>query len=465
MLIISVATLLSIAVALAVWRWHYAVYTLLAYVAVGGAVQLLLFDVKWIVLLKDILFVIPCYLCLVIMKGRPHIRLPRYFAFTIGLFVVVVVAQLFNPSGPPWTARLIGLKVWLFYLPLIAVGSTVAISERRIRDVLRVFLVVMWLPCLAGLAQWILSLTLGYQRAISLFYGVAASAASTQGYASFGVGSQGAQLIRIPATFSYPTQYYNYLLCAITAAWIAGIGEKSRRWRSFARASMMVGIVASIFSGIRSAFLFTPLLILLLYVLKRDARRIVGTVAVAAVLIAAGLSQSSLTLEDIASYTSDLTVMYAHVNGVSYVAHYLSPLGTGVGSGTNATRYVMDSDDLNPENYYAKAAHELGIPGLVAVVLLLTASIAVGFRDLRFLQNPGYRAFCIGVLALQITVLGYSFKATLLDYDPLNVLFWFLVGMALQLRRLDRPAWRPRFACSPPGTPVNQLTLAGHLGT
>jgi O-antigen ligase len=248
-------------------------------------------------------------------------------------------------------------------------------------------------------------------------------------------------MMRIPSTFSFPAQYYNYLLCATMVAWVATHGERSRRWARFAWASMILAVLASVFSGVRAAFVFAPLLLLLAHLLKKDTGRLFGIFVTAALLIGAGLSIANVNWVDLGDFILGLAITYAGTNSVGYIAASASTFGWGVGSGTNAARYVLDlplGQGQGPENFYAKAIYELGVPGLIAVVFLLLVTASGGIAQLRRLRNYDSRALCAGVVALEVTVMIYCFKGNFLDMDPLNVLFWFFVGVASRLGKIER---------------------------
>ena len=265
------------------------------------------------------------------------------------------------------------------------------------------------------------------------------AAAATQGFTSFDVG--GGKVMRIPSTFSFPAQYYNYLLCATMVAGSHPYGERSRRWARFAWASLILAVLASVFSGVRAAFVFAPLLLLLAHLFKKDAGRLIGLAVAATLLVGVGLSVANLNWFDLGDFIFGLAVTYAGTNSVEYIAASASTFGWGVGSGTNAARYVLDlpaGQGQGPENFYAKAIYELGVPGLIAVVLLLLIATGVGAAQLRRLRNSDTRALYAGVLALEVTVMVYCFKGNFLDMDPLNVLFWFFVGVALRLPRIEK---------------------------
>jgi O-antigen ligase len=117
-----------------------------------------------------------------------------------------------------------------------------------------------------------------------------------------------------------------------------------------------------------------------------------------------------------------------------------APLGMGTGTNTGAARYAVSdpSGFVGIENYYAKAAVELGIPGLLVVVGLFVVVIVAGFKAHRSIVPPVYRCCLSALLAFAIVIFLNSFKGWLIDLDPLNVYYWLFAGILLKLSVLEQ---------------------------
>ena len=114
--------------------------------------------------------------------------------------------------------------------------------------------------------------------------------------------------------------------------------------------------------------------------------------------------------------------------------------GHGTGTNTGSARYALERPEFFRaiENYYAKTAYELGALGLVLLVAVFIALLVLGFRTLKRLRDPGLRATAAALLGFLIVAMLCSFKAWLLDLDPVNVYFWFFAGVLASLPALDR---------------------------
>ena len=77
-------------------------------------------------------------------------------------------------SAPAQWPLLSGLKVWLFYLPMLLLGRAYVRDRATLLRLSRSMIGLIWLPCSIGILQWLRALALGYQRAITMFYGDAA---------------------------------------------------------------------------------------------------------------------------------------------------------------------------------------------------------------------------------------------------------------------------------------------------
>jgi len=443
--ILAVLVLVAFIWLAALHRWRLAIYGLFGYVPLAGAVQLWLPEHAMAVLAKDILFVAPAYLGFLLNRGgsRPALVLPAWLRVFLVLFAAIVLLQCVNPAAPSWLATLVGVKVWLFYVPLLFLGFSMARRKSELESLLKFLIVLQWVPCLAGAAQWLGSVWFDYRTTMRLFYGDAAAAA-TQGFASFDLGGK---LLRFPSTFSFPMQYYSYLLSA-TAVTYAGLCLfRSRLWSRISGISLGLVVLASFLSGVRAAFVFTPLLLGVIYLLHGRPVALVKVMVILAVIVGWTLNLSQVNAELAFQHLVGLTQYYARVNTWSYVASYTTFLGAGTGAGTGAARYVLKQADRTvPESYYAKAGFELGVIGLAAVAGLLAAIVGTGLAAHRRVRDDRLRAVSAAALGLVITVCLYCFKGSFLDFDPLNVLFWFLVGLMLKVPRLDARGFEPSLA-------------------
>lgn len=422
-------------------RWQRGVYGLLIYMPFAGAVVLLSHPSTLPLLFKDVFFVIPAYLSYFFrwLNGGLNGHIPKVIIVIMLALMSMVFFQIFNPSVYNWMVALIGAKVWLFYLPIIFLAFSMLKSQGDLIKLCRLLVVIAWAPCLIGIVQWVLSMTIGYETTMLAFYG-AAAAQATQEFALFEVGST---FFRIPSTFSFVTQYFGYTLAMIVPAYILKEIEPSKGWCKFANVSFALIIVASFLSGARAAYLFVPLLLVLICIIKGNGRSLIKMVFFMPTILLATLYIAGIDPIQMFFLIFELIVHYADeivYKGLADSIQY-SILGLGTGMNTGAARFaVLDPSVLSGvENYYAKALIELGLLGLILVAGLFLSLIFYGYSTFRHLKDKNLRSAAAAILAFMITIVLNSFKGWQIDLDPINVYFWFFAGILLKLKYLDHP--------------------------
>ncbi len=238
----------ALVIGIAHWRWS--VYGLLLYLPISGIPVVLLYPHTGIaVLAKDFLFVVPAYagFFATMITQRRRIAFDRAPLVLFGLLVLIVTAEALNPGLPNLLVGLIGIKVWLLYIPLYFVGYHLVTDRESLRLFLKVVSLAAILPATVGIVEAILIYGGSRQLVYSLYGG--AAAAATQDFAHMEYAGGGTSL-RIPSTFSFVTQYYTFLaaMITITYAWWQGFLVGTRHARKGAALWMLV-IAASFLSG------------------------------------------------------------------------------------------------------------------------------------------------------------------------------------------------------------------------
>lgn len=425
-------------------RWQRGVVMLLIYVPFAGVVTLSLYPSPVPTLFKDFFFVIPAYLAFLLTRasGVSQGRIPGSIILVMLALAALVFVQMFNPDVANWMVAAIGAKVWLFYLPLVFLAFAMVRSRDDLIRLLRLMVVIAWIPCGVGIVQWISSMTFGYEATMEAFYGAAAEGA-TQGFASFDIGGT---FFRIPSTFTFVAQYFGYTLAMIVPAYVLMKMDPSKKWRKFSTATFWLIILASFMSGARSAYLFVPILLALIFLLEG---KFMGVLKIAVMLpLALLIAMSIAGIDPISMWDMMLELFLNYADEVAsnnlLDAIAVAPLGMGTGMNTGPARYAID--DVNSfigfENYYAKTVYELGIAGLVIVVALFFTLIKHGYRVHGRIQDAGLRSCSAAILAFIITMALNSFKGWQIDLDPINVYFWVFSGFMFKLGYLDKLSMR-----------------------
>lgn len=447
--LIATAVVLATLV-LGMLSWRRSLTWMMLYLPISGILPLLMYpNTGPGVLLKDALFVVPAYVGFFVaaVRRREEISVPRApYAVAAALFALVLI-ESFNPSLPKPLIALIGIKVWVFYVPLFVLGYFFPRSPADVRLLLKRMTIVAMIPCVLGIVEAALIYG-GKADLVYSFYGDAAKA-STQGFTTFDFGG-GNGLTRIPSTFTFISQYWLFSTATVAIAWAA--------WRSNRRDRMMawlgpvaitVAVFASMTSGARAAFIFTPFLLLLLAAF--DGVRISRAINIAVLSLAAifvTLTVFNIPGVGLAENTSGHGVSILDFFGEGFdFARNNALLGLGTGVDSNAARYAFGGiQDYGVvyatlggvwyESWYLKAFIELGALGLVLLVALLVQLMRRSIAYHRQVSDPELRSVSAAGVALFIWIIVYTVKTAYIDFDPMAVYIWFFLGLAWRMRTL-----------------------------
>ena len=432
-------------------RWRWPLYALLVYLPVSGIAILAAYpgrtDRAIAILAKDFVFVIPAYAlfagyCLLHRK-RPWFRGAPLVL--IGLLALIVVIQAFNPDLPNHLVGLIGMKVWLFYIPLFFLGYHLVRNRDHLFKVLALMSLVAILPAVIGLVEVILYYT-GHAQTVYDAYG-ASAAPATQNFTTF-ILSGGCTIRRVPSTFSFFYQYYLFgaAMVAVSFAWWRGGRPAGRQLWASGLVFLLI-FLAAMFSGVRLGFIVIPLLVAAIILLAVRSPNRLPWVAVGAAAVCLGVAGgAAVSVCGFAAHIGDAVKAEQGPVVVTSVdeAVHKTWLGLGAGSDSTAARYAFPNVELQTsvgavqESWYVKTYLELGVFGLAIVLALLGTLLFRSARVHLRIRDPRLKMVSAAILALMCWVLIYCLKAQYFDLDPINVYFWLFAGILMSLPRLER---------------------------
>jgi hypothetical protein len=259
----------------------------------------------------------------------------------------------------------------------------------------------------------------------------------TQRFVVFTTDAGHLRIPRVPSTFTGVSQYFAFSLVAYAAAVAMAMREGSARWTAIA----LVLAAGAIASGARAAYVAVPAIAALSLALAgRPSMRLAAIGAGAAVccgIVAFALFDGMQIARELPSHAG-VTLR----TSVDELRSGFTLVGHGTGWDTNAAlRYGGVTERRYVESWYAKTMIELGILGLMAIVVAFTA-IALGL--LRGLRMPSIsvegRRTAAPIVALIAVVMALLVKGPYVDLDPLNVYFWLLIGATFGLFRVTADA-------------------------
>lgn len=445
--------LAGVAMVAGISDWKRSFYGLILYLPFAGLPVIALYPATGPPnLIKDVVFVIPAYLGFLayMQSSRRPIAYAGAPVIAIVLLSTLVVLQAFNPSLPNTLVGLIGVKIWLLYIPMLFLGYHAIASKDELYKLLRWMSYAAVIPAAIGIFEAVLIYG-GQAGRVFSWYGDAA-AAVTQGEAFLQVDAAGTTYLRrVPSLFSSVTQYANFLtaMTAITYAWWRTDARRSFR-RPLGATIWITVVLAAFLSGSRGAFFYVPLLVVAMLLLERGLRDFpLARLAAPALLVAAAaaiIGTSALPILSHAREVGSTEVGFVIVDGFKKSVE-TTWFGLGTGVDTIASRYAVSEDDLFQvvggtwqESWYVKAVLELGIVSLFLIALLFGRLIRDGLRRHKAIRDPQLKVVSAAILAFLMVYVLAAFRSQSLDVDPVNVYFWLFAGVLAKIAVLDRAA-------------------------
>ncbi len=441
-----------------------ALYAFIIYVPMGGTITYYLGNSPILQLAKDA-FYIPALiglwqtcrkqgLPLIIPQG---IKIPLYIVLGCSLLTLLFIngGQQFNPPSVgllekapneiPLGMGILGLKVFLGYVPLIGCAYYLIRDKRDFLFLSRLQIVLILICCVLGFIQYLLLLTGACQGTRGL-EGDALFRATLEARCYFGgalVYSPDEGVIRLPGTFVAPWQWAWFLIASTFFTFATGFTDPSPIWRLVGLGSLVAVFINAVISGQRIALALVPIcfgiLLLLTGQIGNLKRFIPIGIGLALILGIAMVTNPAVVQERTESFTSrweasppqDFIVQQFEENWKNVEG----PLGSGLGRATNSARALGKTKLV--ETYYPKLLYEVGILGVLAFLGLVTTLTIIGFKTYRSIKNRNFRSYG-AALWVFILFISYNTYYYPLDVDPVAVYYWFYAGVLFKLPELEK---------------------------
>ncbi|MEA5572962.1 hormogonium polysaccharide biosynthesis protein HpsL [Calothrix sp. UHCC 0171] len=443
---------------------NYALIAFIIYVPIGGTITYYIGNSPILQLAKDA-FYIPALiglwqnlkkrrLPLIIPKG---ITTPLFILLGICILTLLFVngSQQFNPTPAspfkpvpkefPLGMGILGLKVFLGYVPLIGCFYHIIRNKTDFLRITRLQIVMIIICCILGIIQYAL-LLVGICEGTKDAEGAALFKATLEARCYFGgslVYSPSQGMIRLPGTFVAPWQWAWFLISSTFFSFATGFSDPSLLWRIAGLSSMAVVFINAVVSGQRIALALVPtcfILCLLLTGQLANLKRFIpvfgGLVMILGIAIASNPTVIQERTESFVSrweasppyefITSQFEEVWKNLDG---------PLGNGLGRATNSARAFGNTKLL--ETYYPKVMHEVGLFGVLGFLALVTTLTIICFRTYRSIKNRNFRSYGAAMWVF-ILFISYNTYYYPLDVDPVAVYYWFAAGILLKLPEIDR---------------------------
>ncbi len=440
-----------------------AFFAFMVYVPCGGTITYYLGSSPILQLAKDS-FYIPALIGIWQTCRKQNLPLIIPQGIKIPLFILLgscAITLLFINGGQQFTPHtdllqepthekplimgILGLKVFLGYVPLISCAYYLIRNKRDFLLLSRLQIAMIILCCVLGLVQYLLLLK-GTCQGTRNLEGAALFKASIAARCFVGgslVYSPEEGMIRLPGTFVAPWQWAWFLISSTFFCFASGFSDPSILWRIISLGSTSLVFVNAVVCGQRIALALVPTCFIILLLLTGQITNLkrflpIG-IGLALILGFAVVSNPDVIAERTASFidrwnasppyafiTQQFEEVWKNVDG---------PFGSGLGRATNSARALGETKLI--ETYYPKVLHEVGIFGLLGFVALVTTLTIICFRTYRSVKNRNFRSYgaAIWVFILFISYNTYYYP---LDVDPVAVYYWFFAGVLLKLPVIDK---------------------------
>ncbi|NEP45034.1 MAG: hypothetical protein F6K35_39775 [Okeania sp. SIO2H7] len=398
---------------------------------------------------KDFLY-FPALISLIISHRQQ--QLPRFISkplmlslgLLLGFSLLTLIfvngyQQFFEPptNGQPLMMGILGLKVLVGYIPLIGCGYYLIRDRQELFVFNRLLVTITLICCILSLAQYellatgICEGTRGLQGD-DLFKGTLDAKCLVGGSLVF---SPSQNLVRLPGTFVSPWQWNWFLISSAFFTATAALFDPSKKWRIVSFTAIFLVLLAAIVSGQKLALVFLPLILIILFLATRNhwkkSKRLISVAIFLGVWVA--IAPWIITFLAGGNETSQFSLVAEQFANVSN--DNLGLLGNGLGRATNAARIFGKT--MLIETFYPKLLYEIGYPGLLAFLGVVTVLCWVTFKGWRSLSDTTLRRYGFSFW-LFIVLVSYNTYYYPLDADPVNIYYWFLAGVILKLPSIEK---------------------------
>lgn len=384
-------------------------------------------------------------------KIKSTLNITLLFSF-MTLFFANGLQQLMG-GGTPFLQGLLGLKVFLGYVPLVFCGYYLIRTKEDLLRLSRLHTILAILCCVLGIIQYWL-LDTGKCQGTRGFVGEDLFKATLDARCFIGgsvVFSPEVGMIRLPGTFVSPWHWAWFLIANAFLTFTTAFSETSLIWRLIGMGGMGLVFINAVISGQRIALVLVPVVTVILLVLTGQVanlkRFIPIAIALGLALFVAAASNPALVQERVDSFVSrwNAAPPYAFIqHQVEWAINQQRGIfGRGLGKATNSTRIFGKT--VLVETYYPKILYEMGFLGTLAYIGFLSSLTKLTFKTYRSVKEKNIRSFgaSFWVFVLVITLNTYWYP---LDTDPVCVYYWLLAGVIFRLPEIDKVEQERRLA-------------------
>ena len=359
------------------------------------------------------------------------------------LFFVNGLQQFATKTEKPFLMGILGLKVFLGYVPLIACAYYLLKTKRDFYFLMRVITSLVVICCSLGFLQYMFLKTGRCEGTVGT--GSALFKASIESRCLVGgslLYSPEQGVIRLPGTFVAPWQWGWYLIASAFTSFATAFCDRKWIWRIIGMVAMALNFLMAVLSGQRIALIIVPIAsIMLLFVTGQVAnlKRFLPIVIVLGFAVVGAMAAfPDIVKERIDSFSSrwEASPPTDFIAGqFEFVGDAVGILGRGLGRATNSARAFGETKLI--ETYYPKVLYELGPIGVLLLLAVVTTLTIATFKAYRKVKDNNLRGSGAALWGF-VLFISYNTYYYPLDVDPVAVYYWFMAGVILKLPELDK---------------------------
>jgi hypothetical protein len=348
-------------------------------------------------------------------------------------------------EGSPIMQGIIGLKVYLGYIPLAFCSYYLIEGKKQLVWLGRILVLLAIICCVLGIIQYSM-LASGVCVGTRGASGEELFKASVQAKCLVGGSllyspSQGQ--IRLPGTFVSPWHWAWFLIANSFICFTVAFSDTSWLWRTTGLTGLILVFVNSVICGQRIALALVPMAVIILLILTGQIANLKRFVPIALglglILTILAINNPDIFTERVDSFVQRWNASPPYNFIVEQFEHVINNqkglFGQGLGKATNSSRTFGST--ILIETYHPKVMAEVGIVGLLALVGFMTNLLVVTFKNYNSVKTSSIRSFgaSFWVFILVITYFPYWYP---LDTDPVAIYYWFFAGILLKLPAIDK---------------------------
>lgn len=349
-------------------------------------------------------------------KEKPYRKTP--LDISILLFMVLGVISLFI-AAPDFIIGIEGLRVVIQYMFWFFVITQLLKTPEGAKRILNILVISGLLVSLYGIYQFIVAVEIPAHWVDEM---------------------EGNVRTRVFSIFTTPNMLAGYLSLIIPVSVGLLFGEKDRMRKLYYGGAIFCMGVALLFTLSRGGWIFCFLSMMVFVWLKNrkffvPCLLIMAALFVFTVIFVPSVANRILYLlspEYIESSSKGGRILRAIQGFELFRENFWTGMGLGQFGGSVALSHKLNNT-FSMDNYYLKTAVEMGIFGLIALIVLLYNTIMWCSRAISKISDAAQKDWARGITASLAGIVMYNLTENMLEIPLISSYFWMLAGVVMFL--------------------------------